>query len=203
MTCANGGLCLPSPSPTPPRRRAARRCAHTPVKSGHGEGKEGIAPTWTRARNGDRCCLPRWRCPSGVTTPRAPRPPPGRGAGAAGRSSQDGAASLLLPLRGCSQPPFALQTCRENFPPSHFPVRAVKLNPALICQKHFSADIFNKYFQLLNTFVGAIFPPFSPFSSYRMGSESLNSKYVTLIKGFPPFLLHPEAEVVFSILKLN
>lgn len=100
--------------------------------------------------------------------------------------------------------PFTLQTCRENFPSSHFPVRAVKLNPALICQKHFSADIFNKYFQLLNTFVGAIFSPFSPFSSCRMGSESLNSKYITLIKGFPPpRLLHPEAEVVFSILKLN
>lgn len=38
--------------------------------------------------------------PQGVTCPRAPRPPPGEGVGTAGRSSQDGATPLLLPLRG-------------------------------------------------------------------------------------------------------
>lgn len=79
--------------------------------------------------------------------------------------------------------PFTLQTCRENFPPSHFPVRAVKLNPALICQKHFSADIFNKYFQLLNTFVGAIFSPFSP---VERALKALIANTLHLSKAFPP-----------------
>lgn len=138
--------------------------------------------------NGDRCCLPApLEVPfRGWCAPGPPARPQEKGLALLGAAPRTGLRRFSSRCGGCLQSPFALQTCRENFPPSHFPVRAVKLNPALICQKHFSADIFNKYFQLLNTFVGAIFPPFSPFSSYRMGSESLNSKYITLIKGFPP-----------------
>lgn len=183
--------------------------AHAPVRSGQGEGKRRIASMYV--------CI---KLPSLLTNstakdvpqqgdlsrgpPRLPGPTAARGLAILEADHRTGYFSLPPTASAVYSAPFTLQTCRENFPPSHFPVRAVKLNPALICQKHFSADIFNKYFQLLNTFVGAIFSPFSPFSSCRMGSESLNSKYITLIKGFPPlFLLHPEAEVVFSILKLN
>lgn len=180
--------------------------AHTPIRSGQGEGKQGISSMFV--------CV---KLPSLLTNSTA-KDVPQQGDLSRGCLGPTAARGLTIleadhRTRYFSLPPtalavysapFTLQTCRENFPPSHFPVRAVKLNPALICQKHFSADIFNKYFQLLNTFVGAIFSPFSPFSSRRTGSESLNSKYITLIKGFPPlFLLHPEAEVVFSILKLN
>lgn len=169
---------------------AASRPCHVPVKSSQGTGEESTAliGVYIKWRSLSTNNTARDAPQQGASSSGTPRLTAGRGSWVLEADPRPRSISLPPTASAVYCAPFTLQTCRENFPSSHFPVRAVKPNPALICQKHFSADIFNKYFQLLNTFVGAISPPFFPLPSppVEWALKALIANTLHLSKASPP-----------------